>query len=55
MPSLGAGVAAMLVGWIVDEVLQPFLGMGFTLMVSFVVSTVAFFFVRKWLKELRDG
>jgi len=48
-------VIAMLAGWIVDAMLEPFLGTGVTLVVSFVGSTVAFFFVRRWLKELRDG
>ena len=45
----------MLLGWIVDDTLQPLLGTGFTLLVSFVASTVAFFVVRNWLKSLRDG
>jgi hypothetical protein len=45
----------MLVGWIVDDSLQPLLGTGVTLFVSFVVSTVVFFVVRNWLKRLRDG
>ena len=53
MPSLGAGVAAMLAGWFLDEVLQPFLGVGPTLMLSFVASTVVFFIAQKWLKDLR--
>ena len=45
----------MLAGWIVDAMLEPFLGSGVTLTVSFVGSTVVFFMTRKWLKELRDG
>ena len=55
LPSLGAGVIAMLAGWIMDGMLQPLLGMGPTLAVSFAGSTVVFFAVRKWLKDLRDG
>jgi hypothetical protein len=55
MPSLGGAVAAMLVGILVDDSLQPLLGTGVTLFVSFVVSTVAFYYVRNWLKRLRDG
>ena len=54
MPSLGAAVVAMLAGWIIDGVLQPLLGTGPTLMLSFAVSTVVFFVAHKWLKELRD-
>ena len=55
MPSIGAGVIALLAGWIIDGMIQPFLGTNVSLVVSFVGSTVAFFVVRRWLKELRDG
>ena len=55
MPSIGAGVVAMLAGWIIDAMLEPFLGNGVTLFVSFVASTVIFFMARKWLRDLRDG
>jgi len=46
---------ALLAGWVIDAMLQPFLGMGLTLVLSFAGSTVVFFIVRRWLKELRDG
>ena len=55
MVSLGASLAAMLAGWIIDDVFQPFLGTGPTLVLSFVGSTIAFFFARSWLKELRGS
>ena len=55
MPSLGAGLAASFAGWIIDDLLQPYLGMGPTLIVSLVCSTLVFFFARKWLIELRGG
>jgi hypothetical protein len=54
MPALGASLAAMLAGWMIDGLLQPYLGVGPTLMLSFAVSTVVFFVAHKWLKELRD-
>lgn len=53
MPSLGAGLAALLAGWVIDDLLQPFLGTGPTLMLSFMGSTVVFFVVREWLKDMR--
>ena len=53
MVSLGAGLAALLAGWIIDDALQPYLGTGPTLVLSFVGSTVVFFVARKWLRELR--
>jgi hypothetical protein len=55
MPSIGASVAATLAGWLMDELLQPFLGTGPTLVISFAVSTVVFFLALRWLKELRGG
>ena len=55
MTHIGAGVVAILVGWIIDTLLQPYLGTGATLIPSFVISGVAFFMARKWLNELRDG
>jgi hypothetical protein len=53
MPALGAALAAMLAGWIIDAALEPLLGVGPTLVVSFAASTVAFFAARKWLEDLR--
>lgn len=55
MPSLGAGLVAMLAGWIIEDVLQPYFGMGLTLILSFAGSTAVFFVARKWLREMRDG
>jgi uncharacterized membrane protein YdjX (TVP38/TMEM64 family) len=53
MPALGAALAAMLAGWIIDAAFEPFLGVGPTLVLSFAASTVAFFAARKWLEDLR--
>jgi hypothetical protein len=53
LPSLAATVAASLAGWILDELFEQYLGMGVTLVLSFVVSTLTFFYVRRWLVELR--
>ena len=53
MPSLAAAGVASLAGWILDELFEPYLGMGVTLVLSFVVSTLVFFYVRRWLIELR--
>ena len=55
MTHIGAGLVAILVGWIIDTLFQPYLGTGATLMLSFVITSVAFFMARKWLNELRDG
>ena len=55
MPSLMAGLVASVAGWFMDDLLEPYLGMGFTLALSFVCSTVIFLMVRKWLNELRGA
>jgi fucose permease len=52
---IGAGLVTILVGWVIDTLLQPYLGTGATLILSFVISTVAFFMARRWLNELRHG
>jgi uncharacterized membrane protein YdjX (TVP38/TMEM64 family) len=53
VPSLGAGLFACIAGWLLDELLQPLLGTGVTLALSFVGSTLAFYYARQWLRDLR--
>jgi hypothetical protein len=53
MPSLGAGLAAMLAGWMIDAALEPYFGMGLTLVLSVAGSTVVFFVAQRWFKDLR--
>lgn len=55
MPSIGAGLAATLAGWMIDALLEPYLGAGPTLILSFACSTCIFFVARRWLIELRGG
>jgi hypothetical protein len=37
----------------IDDLVQPYLGMGVTLVLSLVCSTMIFFAARRWLIELR--
>jgi hypothetical protein len=53
LPSLGAGLVASLAGWMIDDLLQPYLGVGATLVLSLVASTLIFFYARRWLTHLR--
>ena len=55
MTYIGAALVAIVVGSAVDALLQPYLGTGATVMLSLVLSTVAFFMARRWLNELRNG
>jgi hypothetical protein len=53
VPSLVGGLVASLAGWLIDDLVQPILGVGLTLTLSLACSTVIFFMVRKWLIDLR--
>lgn len=53
MPSLAAGLVASLGGWMIDDLLQPYLGAGPTMLLSLIASALLFFFARKWLQDLR--
>ena len=53
MASLYAGVIASLAGWMIGDLIQPYLGAVPALVVSFVGSAVIFFVARKWLINLR--
>jgi hypothetical protein len=43
----------MLAGRVIVNVLQPYLGAGPTMLLSFAGSMVIFFVVQRWLKDLR--
>lgn len=53
LPSLAAGFVAFVGGWMLDDLLQPYLGVGATLIVSLVGSSLMFFYARRWLLEMR--
>ncbi len=53
MPSLVAAATASLVGYVLDDLVQPYLGTGTTLPLTLVASTLIFFYVRRWLVDLR--
>jgi hypothetical protein len=53
VPTIGACLAASLVGWLVEGLLEPVLGLGVAIVLALACSTVAFYFARKWLLDLR--
>jgi len=53
--TLAASVVAMLAGWVLDSLLDPYLDGGNEMMVTLVVTSVVFFLARQWLTRLRDG
>ena len=48
-------MAAMISGWMIDGVLDPWVDGGLSVTLSLVASTVVFFVMRNWLRRLRDG
>ena len=55
MPTLGASLAAVACGWLLEDWPRPLLGTGLTAATSLVLSGVVFFVIRNWLISLRDG
>ena len=53
MPSLAAGLVASVAGWLIDDLIQPYFGVGARAVLSLVCSTVIFFVARRWLIQLR--
>jgi len=53
VPSLAAGLVASVAGWMIDDLVQPYLGVGARVVLSLVCTTVIFFVARKWLRDLR--
>ena len=55
MPSIAAGLVASVAGWLIDDVVQPYLGVGARVVLSLVCTTVIFFVARRWLIQLRGS
>jgi hypothetical protein len=53
MPSIAAAIIASLVGWIIDSIVESFLGIGGRILVSLVVSAFVYVYARNWLIGLR--
>ena len=53
MPFIGASVFASLVGFAVDALLESWASIFVRIMVGLIASTVAFYWARAKLKELR--
>lgn len=53
MPSIAAAIIAALCGWILDAIIEPFLGLGGRIMIGIGVSTFVYVYTRNWLIQLR--
>lgn len=52
MPSLAASIIASLAGYVVDSVVQPFLGFIPRIFIGIVVTVYVYVYARNWLRNL---
>jgi hypothetical protein len=55
MPTFLAILIAAALGWLVESPLRSVIGIGGSLVVSFVVTGLAFVLAKRFLIQLRDG
>jgi hypothetical protein len=53
VPSLAAALLASLAGWMISDMIQPYIGAGPAIIGSSVCSLVVYFAARRWLITLR--
>ena len=53
MPSLAASIIASLAGYVVDAMIQPFLGLVPRIFIGIVVTIYVYVYARNWLADLR--
>ena len=55
MPSLAAALIASIGSWMIDSMVESFLGFEARIFLSLIDSTLIYFYARQWLLRLRDG
>lgn len=55
MPALAASIIASIAGWVIDSLIEPFLGIGARVLIGIVVGVYVYVYARNWLVRLRDG
>ncbi len=53
MPFIGASLFATIAGWFVDSLVESWTSLFVRIMIGLVVSTIAFYWAHKKLKDLR--
>ena len=53
MPSIAAAIIASLAGWVVDAMIQPFLGIAARIFIGIFVGVYVYVYARNWLTGLR--
>jgi hypothetical protein len=55
VPSLAAAIIASLLGWVIDAIIEPFMGLGGRVFVGLITGTLIYYYARNKLLKLRDG
>lgn len=55
VPTLAAALIASIGSWMIDTVVESFLGFEARLFLSLIDSALLYFYARRWLLHLRDG
>ena len=55
MPSLAAALIASIGSWMIDSMVESFLGFEGRIFLSLIDSTIIYVYARRWLLQLRDG
>jgi len=55
VPTLIALLASSVVAWLLDDVIRDFTGMGVSMLLGAIVGSAAFFFVKRYVSDLRGG
>ena len=55
MPSLAAALIASIGSWMIDAVVESFIGLEARIFLSLLDSTIIYLYARRWLLRLRDG
>ena len=52
MPSLAASIIASLAGYVIDAMVQPFLGLVPRIFIGIAVTVYVYVYARNWLRDL---
>jgi hypothetical protein len=55
VPSLAAALVASIGSWMIDAMVESFLGFEGRIFLSLIDSAIIYFYARRWLLQLRDG
>lgn len=48
-------MAASIVSWVIDALIESYFGIGARIFISLIDSTIVYVYARRWMINLRDG